>query len=85
MFYFTKSNNFSENTPRIDPIILTGKGYPDLATRKLLRRLAYKEMTESYYFALVDGDPHGFEIFSTYKYGSIAMAWSAEDLPGEHL
>ena len=31
-------------------------------------------------YALVDGDPYGYEIFTCYKYGSVAMAWCAEVL-----
>ena len=69
-----------DGVPQIDPIIITAKGYPDLATRKLLRRLAYQDLPNADYYAFVDGDPHGYEIFTTYAYGSVAMAWCAEPL-----
>ena len=36
-----------------DAIILTGKGYPDLSTRKLLRRLAESEEFDMQFFVLV--------------------------------
>ena len=40
-------------------------------------RFIYVSLDQSFQ---VDGDPHGFEIFSSYKYGSISMAWCAEEL-----
>lgn len=45
-------------------ILVTGKGYPDVATRILLKKLVAIPM-----FILVDCDPHGVEIAMTYKYG----------------
>ncbi|KAK2704132.1 meiotic recombination protein SPO11-like isoform X3 [Artemia franciscana] len=53
-------------------IIITGKGYPDQGTRRLVRRLW--DDLKLPVFALVDADPHGVEIFFTYKYGSMSMA-----------
>jgi meiotic recombination protein SPO11 len=49
-------------------VLVTGKGYPDYSTREFLRLLS--ETTEA--FALVDLDPHGFEILATTKIGSQA-------------
>jgi DNA topoisomerase VI subunit A len=72
-------------------ILVTGKGYPDVASRRLVKRLS--EMMnmdnsdgpkqEQYLLkvmCLTDGairvhsnnvgDPHGFQIFLNYKYGS---------------
>ena len=77
---FVRVNSLVDGVPQIDPIMITAKGYPDLATRKLLRRLATKDLPNAQFYALVDGDPHGYEIFTTYKYGSVAMAWCAEPL-----
>lgn len=53
-----------------------GKGYPDLSTRALLRRLHDAASVDNGrslpIYALVDGDPDGIAIMSTYKYGSRA-------------
>ncbi|XP_026324408.1 meiotic recombination protein SPO11, partial [Hyposmocoma kahamanoa] len=58
---------------RLGPVILmTGKGYPDVCTRQLLCRLRSELQLNA--LALVDADPHGFEIFLTYKYGSLAQS-----------
>ncbi|PYH78548.1 meiotic recombination protein spo11 [Aspergillus uvarum CBS 121591] len=60
-------------------ILVTGKGYPDLNTRAFVRRL-YDESRHRQaskrirFYALVDGDPDGMAIMSTYKYGSLAYA-----------
>ncbi|XP_052165767.1 meiotic recombination protein SPO11-2 isoform X2 [Oryza glaberrima] len=53
-------------------ILITAKGYPDLATRFILHRLSqtYPNMP---IFALVDWNPAGLAILCTYKYGSISM------------
>ncbi|BGP32347.1 endodeoxyribonuclease [Rhodotorula toruloides] len=60
-------------------IILTGKGYPDIATRDLLKLLS-----DSYpslpLFALVDSDPHGLDILSTYRFGSAALSHDSANL-----
>ncbi|CAB3249815.1 unnamed protein product [Arctia plantaginis] len=53
-------------------IIITGKGYPDVSTRQLLCRLCTEIRLRA--LALVDADPHGYEIFLTYKYGSLAQS-----------
>jgi len=52
-------------------VAITGKGYPDVATRELLVRLAAMGKRV---FALVDLDPHGIEIMATVRFGSRAMA-----------
>ncbi|KAH7443626.1 hypothetical protein KP509_02G042600 [Ceratopteris richardii] len=59
-------------------IVLSGKGYPDIATRSFLRLL--KEKLNLPVFALVDGDPYGLDILLTYKFGSLSMAYDAEVL-----
>ncbi|KAJ5689379.1 hypothetical protein N7462_003771 [Penicillium macrosclerotiorum] len=57
-------------------ILVTGKGYPDLYTREFIRRLFDSASGSNQrlprFYALVDGDPHGIAIMSTYKYGSLA-------------
>ncbi|CAH2104843.1 unnamed protein product [Euphydryas editha] len=59
-------------------IILTGKGYPDVCTRQLLCRLVKELRLKA--LALVDYDPHGYEIFLTYKYGSLAQSHLSDAL-----
>ncbi|KAK4684356.1 hypothetical protein P7C73_g5827, partial [Tremellales sp. Uapishka_1] len=78
---------------RVGPgAIVTGKGYPDLATLQLLSRLAYDFPTSAFqtilpqapltcptrarFFALVDADPYGIDIMSTYYQGSRANQFS---------
>ncbi|XP_026738190.1 meiotic recombination protein SPO11 [Trichoplusia ni] len=64
---------------RLGPvIIITGKGYPDVCTRQLLCRLCSELRLQA--LALVDGDPHGYEIFLTYKYGSLAQSHLSSSL-----
>ncbi|ESP02589.1 hypothetical protein LOTGIDRAFT_199608 [Lottia gigantea] len=53
-------------------ILITAKGFPDLGTRLLLRLLW--EQYQLPMFALVDCDPHGFEIMAVYRFGSKAHA-----------
>ncbi|KAJ5176770.1 uncharacterized protein N7482_002647 [Penicillium canariense] len=59
-----------------DGILITGKGYPDISTRKFVHRLFDVASNSKHraprFYALVDGDPHGIAIMSTYKYGSLA-------------
>ncbi|KAI9775434.1 MAG: hypothetical protein M1839_001129 [Geoglossum umbratile] len=54
------------------------KGYPDISTRAFLRLLSTSRLTPSPQpppiYALVDFDPDGLSILSTYKYGSSALA-----------
>ncbi|KAJ5908911.1 Winged helix-turn-helix transcription repressor DNA-binding [Penicillium taxi] len=55
-------------------ILITGKGYPDISTRSLVRRVFDMTQNARYrprFYALVDGDPDGIAIMSTYKHGSI--------------
>ncbi|GJN90694.1 hypothetical protein Rhopal_003708-T1 [Rhodotorula paludigena] len=60
-------------------ILFTGKGYPDLATRELLNRLA-RELPDVPIFALVDADPHGLDILSVYRFGSSLQSHDADNL-----
>jgi meiotic recombination protein SPO11 len=59
------------------------KGYPDLSTRALLRRLSISRKPYNSHtpvFALVDFDPDGIAIMSTFKHGSIALDHENEAL-----
>ncbi|APA06045.1 hypothetical protein sscle_01g008150 [Sclerotinia sclerotiorum 1980 UF-70] len=60
-------------------ILLTAKGYPDIQSRQFLHYLAENHPLIPIY-ALVDFDPDGIGIMSTYKYGSVALAHENEDL-----
>jgi meiotic recombination protein SPO11 len=63
-------------------IILTGKGYPDLATRTLLRLLSTPSVHNSFahpaVYGLADFDPDGLAILSVYKHGSKALSHESE-------
>jgi DNA topoisomerase VI subunit A len=45
-----------------------GKGYPDVNTRRFLRRLWDELQLPP--LALVDADPHGISILAVYRFGS---------------
>ncbi|KAF8712943.1 hypothetical protein HU200_028728 [Digitaria exilis] len=53
-------------------ILITAKGYPDIATRFILHRLS-QTFPNMPIFTLVDWNPAGLAILCTYKYGSISM------------
>ncbi|KAJ7680599.1 Spo11/DNA topoisomerase VI subunit A, partial [Mycena polygramma] len=61
-------------------IIITGKGYPDVATRQLVATLSACLPRRVPLLGLVDGDPYGLDILAVYKYGSRAMAHEATKL-----
>uniref|UniRef100_A0A8R1DJB8 DNA topoisomerase (ATP-hydrolyzing) n=1 Tax=Caenorhabditis japonica TaxID=281687 RepID=A0A8R1DJB8_CAEJA len=58
--------NFQAIFPRA--ILVTAKGYPDISTRNLVKFIAEKRRLPV--FGLFDADPHGIEIYLTYKYGA---------------
>ncbi|KAL9028024.1 MAG: hypothetical protein Q9196_003545 [Gyalolechia fulgens] len=55
-------------------IILTAKGYPDLSTRAFLRLLSISTYPPPPIYALVDFDPDGIAIMSTFKHGSLTLS-----------
>ncbi|KAK9268904.1 hypothetical protein L1049_000669 [Liquidambar formosana] len=59
-------------------IVITGRGYPDVPTRRFLRLLVEKLRLPAY--CLVDCDPYGFDILATYRFGSMLMAYDAKFL-----
>ncbi|MCL7033902.1 hypothetical protein MKW94_000893, partial [Papaver nudicaule] len=59
-------------------IVVTGRGYPDVSTRRFLRLLMEKLRLPAY--CLVDCDPYGFDILTTYRFGSMQMAYDAKFL-----
>ncbi|KAI9878916.1 MAG: hypothetical protein M1830_010164 [Pleopsidium flavum] len=71
-------NGFYKTSAAGNGILLTGKGYPDILTRAFLRRLStitlQSNQVRTPIFALLDFDPYGVAILSTYKHGSINLA-----------
>nr|XP_027063648.1 meiotic recombination protein SPO11-1-like isoform X1 [Coffea arabica]XP_027127642.1 meiotic recombination protein SPO11-1-like isoform X1 [Coffea arabica] len=59
-------------------IVVTGRGYPDVPTRRFLRLLIEKLHLPAY--CLVDCDPYGIDILTTYRFGSMQMAYDAKFL-----
>ncbi|KAK6581907.1 hypothetical protein PZA11_005604 [Diplocarpon coronariae] len=57
-------------------LLITAKGYPDIQTRQFLHILSTHHPAIPI-LALVDFDPDGIGIMSTYKYGSQALAHEA--------
>ncbi|KAB5531447.1 Spo11/DNA topoisomerase VI subunit A [Coniochaeta sp. 2T2.1] len=53
-------------------VLVTGKGFPDLATRSLLH-LIHSVRPHLPMYALVDYDPDGLSIFRTYQTGSSSL------------
>ncbi|OII74238.1 topoisomerase VIA [Cryptosporidium ubiquitum] len=53
---------------RIPCLIITGKGFPDISTRKLVSDIIHKSGITALY--LGDFDPHGINIYLTYVRGS---------------
>ncbi|CAE6427164.1 unnamed protein product [Rhizoctonia solani] len=64
-------------------IMITGKGYPDLATRQLVSVFSNELPERIPILCLVDADPHGMEILSVYKFGSKILAH--EDVAAERV
>ncbi|MCJ1394992.1 hypothetical protein MMC18_007873 [Xylographa bjoerkii] len=82
-FYSLVSARFYRDSSIGDGVLITGKGSPDIATRKFLRRLSASQSANSTpppIFALVDFDPYGLEIVSTYKHGSKGLAHENAEL-----
>ncbi|KAI3933594.1 hypothetical protein MKX01_032699 [Papaver californicum] len=61
---------------QIPSILITAKGYPDIATRFLLHRLS-RAFPHLPILALVDWNPAGLAILGTFKFGSIGMGLEA--------
>lgn len=69
-------------------VMITGKGYPDLATRQMVKTLS-ENLPSTYvvpsfsssatifsrvpFVTLVDGDAYGLDIASVYKFGSVTL------------
>ncbi|EPS61073.1 hypothetical protein M569_13726 [Genlisea aurea] len=57
-------------------ILITAKGYPDMATRLLLHRMS-REFPGLAILGLVDWNPAGLAVLCTFKFGSITMGLEA--------
>ncbi|KAL4894609.1 Spo11/DNA topoisomerase VI subunit A [Aspergillus ambiguus] len=71
------ASNFHLNSAAGKGILITGKGYPDLNTRAFVRALSdgcARLDKPPQFYVLVDSDPDGMAIMSTYKYGTMAHA-----------
>jgi len=55
-------------------LLVTGKGYPDLNTRRFLRAVFDTIKPKVPIYGLFDGDPDGIDILRCYKHGSKALA-----------
>ncbi|KAJ8653396.1 hypothetical protein O0I10_010942 [Lichtheimia ornata] len=60
-------------------MLITGRGYPDLATRHMVKYMSAQDRTLPI-IALVDCDPYGLDIYSVYKWGSQAQAFDSPNL-----
>jgi len=56
-------------------VIVTARGYPDLYTRKIVKKL--QDVLQVPVLGLVDYNPHGLRILLTYKFGSVRMGLEA--------
>ena len=65
-------------------IMITAKGYPDISTRAMLHFLSSPSPQNGFcappVYAMVDFDPDGIAILSTYKYGSKSLAHETSHL-----
>ncbi|TFK74062.1 DNA topoisomerase IV, alpha subunit [Pluteus cervinus] len=66
-------------------IVITGKGYPDVATRHLVKTLSDNLPRHVPIVALVDGDPYGIDIMSVYKYGSQSLSHENDKLAAKRV
>ncbi|KAK2584447.1 hypothetical protein KPH14_006827 [Odynerus spinipes] len=73
MFQILLEDNITE---ALNCILITGKGYPDVATRMLVKLLSEKPDLPVY--IVVDADPFGMDIMCVYRFGS-AMLWKKND------
>ncbi|XP_031249562.1 meiotic recombination protein SPO11-2 isoform X1 [Pistacia vera] len=61
---------------KIPSILITAKGYPDIATRFFLHKMT-RAFPDLPILALVDWNPAGLAILCTFKFGSIGMGLEA--------
>ncbi|KAK0636066.1 Spo11/DNA topoisomerase VI subunit A [Bombardia bombarda] len=66
------ASQYAANSRAGQGILVTAKGFPDLATRRFLHAVQAVR-PQLLIFALVDFDPHGIAILRTYKNGSCRL------------
>ncbi|KAI0305516.1 Spo11/DNA topoisomerase VI subunit A [Multifurca ochricompacta] len=66
-------------------IMITGKGYPDLATRQFAKKLSDSLPPTVPIVALVDGDAYGIDIASVYKFGSVTLRHESHNLAAPRI
>ncbi|KAL0956680.1 hypothetical protein HGRIS_002808 [Hohenbuehelia grisea] len=66
-------------------LLITGKGYPDIATREIVKTLSDNLPLTIPILALVDGDPFGIDILSVFKYGSLALRHENDKLAAHRV
>lgn len=82
VFHRLREEKFSQTT---QSILVTGKGYPCLATRAFLA-LVKKKFPQVAMFCLVDADVYGADIYCCYRFGSRRLPREASyALVGLHL
>ncbi|EKM54341.1 uncharacterized protein PHACADRAFT_96783, partial [Phanerochaete carnosa HHB-10118-sp] len=78
--------NLAEHSRLPGPgLLITGKGYPDVATRQLVRTLSDNLPAAVPIISLVDCDPWGIDILSVYKYGSASMVHEHKSLVASRI
>ncbi|KAI4504858.1 hypothetical protein M0802_000408 [Mischocyttarus mexicanus] len=65
-------------TKLLNCILITGKGYPDIATRMLIKLLSEKVNLPIY--IVVDADPFGVDIMCVYRFGSSKLSKKTDSL-----
>eukprot|EP00889_Picochlorum_renovo_P008496 jgi/Picre1/35526/NNA_002987.t1 len=66
----TMFQRFVQASPMLkDCLLVTAKGYPDIATRAFLKKL-HDTYPSIPMVGLVDWNPHGLHILAQYKFGS---------------
>ncbi|KAH7888791.1 Spo11/DNA topoisomerase VI subunit A [Phlebopus sp. FC_14] len=66
-------------------LIITGKGYPDIATRSLVKTLSDNLPDHVPILALTDGDAYGLDILSVYRYGSQNLRHESSKLAAHRI
>ncbi|KAH7913451.1 Spo11/DNA topoisomerase VI subunit A [Hygrophoropsis aurantiaca] len=66
-------------------IIITGKGYPDVATRQLVKTLSDNLPLYVPILVLVDADAYGLDILSVYKHGSSSLRHERQTLAADRV
>ncbi|KAI8640972.1 Spo11/DNA topoisomerase VI subunit A [Parasitella parasitica] len=77
-FRYLVSIGFCQSLPE-SCVLVTGKGYPDLSTRQFVKYFS-THFTMKRILALMDGDPHGLDIYATYKWGTRTMSFDVFNL-----